>query len=231
MKKSFLVVFLFSLFCFSCQDQTTPKVNEVKFTRDTGSVVKSHVTLIVKMLTDSLPPGFQSPASDTSMGRGGMPDFTDDGLSWLISNGGSPQAQIVTNCVIPNLNNMFAASNNWPGTFFTFNAPNIYSPIPAQCLGSIYVPWIMSDNQRYAWKCTSPSVRNLVVSFLNMYVSAITPPPATPIYCSVSGLDFAGTNYNKYVGAMLNIYIDSSTGQPVLYEIVLTRGAPGPICP
>lgn len=232
MKKLFLLALCtVPLFFVACHNQADPKVNEIKYERETGTVISSHVSLIVNMLKDTLPPRYKEHSIDTMMGKGGMPDFTDDGLSWLMSNGGNPQAQTVTNCVIPNLTSMFTASSNWPGSFFTFNAPNIYAPIVPQCLGSSYVPWIMSDNQRYAWKCTSPAVRNLIISYLNMYVSAITPAPATPIFCSVSGLDFGGINYNKYIGAMLNIYIDSGSGQPILYEIVLTRGGPGPICP
>ncbi|NQW29687.1 MAG: hypothetical protein HQ472_04160 [Ignavibacteria bacterium] len=179
--------------------------------------------------TRSLPSGSAS-AVDTTMGKGGLPDFTDDGLSWFISNGGAPNSGIVTNCVIPRLNQFFADAANWPGTWFTFTAPDISVPIGPQCITGTYVDWNVTTNQRFAWKCTSPSVNADVINVLTQYSAALVTQPAAPFQLIIQNLDFGSMNYAPYVGVVLTKYMHTD-GTSYLWMVNLTRNPPGPICP
>ncbi|NQW29688.1 MAG: hypothetical protein HQ472_04165 [Ignavibacteria bacterium] len=152
------------------------------------------------------------------MFTGGLPDFTDDGLSWLVSRAGRAAPVYVSTCVKNYFNQFYATLTGAP-TSGTFRACSPTGDIAQACdLGTV-MEWSMTANQKVAWNATPTAVRLQFAAALVSYKTALSVSGAAWFPFIVKGLDYSGTETAPYTSVDIVAVTTTAAGT---YEWIVT---------
>lgn len=152
---------------------------------------------------------------------GNMPDFTDDGLSMLVSRAGRANPVYVSTCVRSYFNAFFGTLSG-PIESITFVACDPLGDIAEACDNGVMGPWTLTSNQKTAWKNTSVEVRGKVLTMLQAYKAAISTEANVWFPCIIRGLDFGGTNVSPYTDVVIRV-IQRADGSTYEWWVELKR--------